>query len=81
MKLKFHIGRLTIDGGSRGDGNRVGEALRTRLMELAASGLPLHASKIDRLDAGTLPPGTSVEETGRHLAERIFRSLTGERNV
>jgi hypothetical protein len=81
MNVKFHIGRLTIDGGSRADGVRVGDALRSRLTELAASGVPLRPSKIDRLDAGTLPPGASAEHTGRHLADRIFRSLRGSRNA
>jgi hypothetical protein len=81
MHVKFHIGRLTIDGASCADGIRVSDALRSRLTELAGSGLPLRSSKIDRFDAGTLPPGASAEYTGRHLADRIFRNLRGSRNV
>jgi len=81
MQVKFHIGRLTVNGGSRADGVRIGDALRSRLTELAGSGLPLQGAKIDRLDAGTLPAGASAEHTGRHLADRIFENLRGARNA
>ena len=81
MNVNIHIAKLTIDGGSRADGVRVGDALRARLTELAASGTPLPAMKIDRLDAGTLPEGAGAERTGRHLADRIFRSLRGSRHA
>lgn len=81
MNVNIHIAKLTIDGGSRADGVRVGDALRGRLAELAGSEAPLRAAKIDRLDAGTLPQGAGAERTGRHLADRIFRSLRGSRSA
>jgi hypothetical protein len=77
MKLNFHIGKLSIDGGSRADGLRTGEALRSHLTELARRGLPGRDASVDRIDAGVLPAGGSPERTGRHLADRIFRSLKG----
>jgi hypothetical protein len=81
MSVNFHIGKLTIEGGTRADGARVGEALRGRLTELAHRGLPIGPLSIDRLDAGTLPHGASAADTGRHLADRIFRSVRGTRDA
>jgi hypothetical protein len=80
MNIKVHIGRLTVEGVSHADGLRVGEALRSRLAELAAVSLLRRASNIDRLDAGEIPRGASAEQTGRHVAGRIFQNLKGSPN-
>ena len=81
MNVKFQIGRLSIDGASRADGVRVSDALHSRLISLVMCDPPLHAFHINRLDAGTLPRGASPEQTGHYLADQIFRSLKGSRNV
>jgi hypothetical protein len=81
VNVKFQIGRLSIDGASRADGARVGDALRSRLASLVMCNPPLHAFHINRLDVGTLPRGASPEQAGDYLAEQIFRSLKGSRNV
>ena len=81
MKVNFNVGSLTIHGGARAAGLQVAQALRRSLTELAASGSPMRALQIERLDAGTLPPGADAEHTGRHLANQIYRTLRGSRNA
>ncbi len=85
MLVNLNIGRLTVHGATRADGVRIGNALRGRLQELASSGIPLRAAKgvtnINRLDAGTLAPGASAEQTGRQIADRIFGTLKGRRDA
>ena len=81
MIVNFHIEKLTLEGGSRADGARLGEALRSRLAELTAGGLRAEPGSIERLDAGIIPHAASPEHTGHHLAERIFGSVKGPRNA
>lgn len=80
MNINFHVSRLTIEGMSRAEGLRVGEALKTHLTDLARAGMPVRGAKIDRLNAGILSPGASAESIGRHLASQIFRNLKGRRD-
>jgi hypothetical protein len=77
MTIRIHIERLTVEGGSRADARQIGDALRTRLTELASAGLLPQSSQISRLDAGQLPHGASPDQIGRHTAGRIFQNLKG----
>lgn len=81
MMVNVHIGRLTVEAASRAEALRIGDALRSRLTELAAAGFLPKASRIERLDAGKVPPGAGPEQIGRHAAERIFQNLKGARHV
>jgi hypothetical protein len=74
--LRFHIGRLTIEGLARSKGIRVAEAIRGRLIELASmEAAPPAASHLDRIDGGLVPRGASAEEIGSHIALQIFKKL------
>lgn len=77
MKVKVHIGRLTVEGASRADAIRAGEALRSRLTELVSKGFEPRPSQISRLDGGEVPHGANAEHIGRHTAGRIFQNLKG----
>jgi len=77
--VRVHVGRLAVDGLSRGDERRVTSAMGKRLAALvdARPGLDWSAvSNVDRVDGGTVPAGATPAEIGRHLATRIFRGLT-----
>lgn len=77
--LRVHVGRLAIDGLSRGDERRITSAMGKRLAALvdARPGLDWSAvSNVDRVDGGTVPAGATPAELGRHLATQIFRGLT-----
>jgi hypothetical protein len=79
MSIKIHIRRLTVEGASRADALRAGDALRTRLAALVARGISPAPSHVDRIDAGEIPAG-SMDRAGRRAAERIFAQLTGGLN-
>jgi hypothetical protein len=75
VTVKIHIERLTVEGTSRADAMRVGEALRVRLTELAAAGFVPSASNLDRVDAGELRHPATPEHIGRHTAGQIFQNI------
>jgi hypothetical protein len=77
VTVKVHIERLTVEGSSRADAVRVGEALRARLAELAAAGFAPRTGNFDRVDGGELPHGAAPEHIGRHTAGRIFQNMKG----
>jgi hypothetical protein len=77
VTVKVHIERLTVEGSSRADAMRVGDALRAKLTELAADGFVPRSANLDRVDAGELPHGASPEQVGRHTAGRIFQNMKG----
>jgi hypothetical protein len=79
MRLHIHIERLTAEGLTAADAQRLGEAVQrhmTRLVHAAAEPLSPAARRVDRLD-GAVPHGASLVDIGRHLATQIFRELTG----
>lgn len=79
MRINFHIERLTVEGKSRADGLRIGDALRSRLADLAAGGGLSQPSSLNiaHLDAGELARGANAAQTGDHLAGRIVQQLKG----
>jgi len=81
VTVNIHIERLTVEGSSRTDAKRVGDALRLGLTELVAAGFTPRAANLDRLDGGELPSGATPEHIGRHTAGQIFQSVKGAPHV
>ena len=77
-KINFRIDRLTLGNYSLADQVRFTRALERRLRDYASLALAQDWStvtSIGRLDTGTLPPGSTPEQTARHIARRIFLKL------
>ncbi len=77
MSIRIHIQRLTVEGASRAQAARAGEALRAHLSELTLRGISPQISDIERLDAGEIR-ADDLDGAGRHAAERIFGHLGGK---
>lgn len=77
MRARIHIERLTVEGRSRSDAVRIGDALRARLTELGSTGFAPAASSIARMQAGDVARGATPEEIGRQTAGRIFQAMKG----
>ena len=77
MRVRIHIERLTVEGRSRSDAVRIGDALRARLTELGSTRFEPAPSSIARIQAGDVPRGATPEQIGRHTAGRIFQALKG----
>jgi len=76
--LRFHIDRLTLPHMSRADSARVVAALQKKLSHLVSQAPRRdwrRLSALDRLDGGTIPPGSKPEQLGEHLAAQIFHRL------
>ncbi len=78
VSLSFQIDHLTLPHMSRADSARVVAAMKKKLATLAGQATRRdwrHLSAIDRLDGGTIQPGTKPEQLGEHLAAQIFTRL------
>jgi hypothetical protein len=77
--VHFDIGHITLHGYSRRDGARFERALRTHLTDLAVAQQGTwpasHSHSIERLDAGTIPAGTSPEHAARLIAARVLSAV------
>ena len=80
--VHLNIGRMTIQGVSHGDHQRMRRAMEREFSRLAVTARNMDwrsASSVERMDPRTFPAGASAEEIGRHLAAEIFRELRRSR--
>jgi len=79
--LRLHIDRLTLHGGTRADARRILAAIEQRLSELVNAGSEparFSSSRMASIDGGAVRAGASPVNIGSHIAQRIFRGLSGD---
>jgi hypothetical protein len=77
--LSVRIERMTLEGISRADADRVATGIRRKIADLAgATALPSRApaALIESFDGGSIAGGSSPEQMGEHIAREIFKALT-----